>query len=165
MSRLHSSQSFSLRHSSGPFIAFGIPILFVIILVVWAEAHRPGAYRSTDFFLQIGALLASYFGLTSFFWRYRIRFDGVAIAQTAPGLKPLTIQMGDISSVRWESARIGGLGAGRPTPRIVIYTRGPYPDRPYIDVSIRHFVADDIRRLMRGIRAARPDLELPHLWV
>jgi hypothetical protein len=35
----------------------------------------------------------------------------------------------------------------------------------FIDVSLKHFNAVDIRLLVRAIRAARPELELPPAWL
>jgi len=47
----------------------------------------------------------------------------------------------------------------------VIYTGNPQGESKFIDVSLKHFAADDIRKLMRAIHQERPDLVLPKHWI
>jgi hypothetical protein len=47
----------------------------------------------------------------------------------------------------------------RPTRRITIYGK----DQQHLDVSLKHFVMADIRRLMQEIKKERPDLTLPNV--
>jgi len=52
----------------------------------------------------------------------------------------------------------------RPFRRITIYAEGAEITK-FIDVSLKHFVAEDIRKLMRKIHDNRPDLSLPKKWI
>jgi hypothetical protein len=48
--------------------------------------------------------------------------------------------------------------------RIAIYGDGSNGHK-WIDVSLKHFAAEDIRRLMRAIHEQRPDLSMPKNWI
>jgi hypothetical protein len=52
----------------------------------------------------------------------------------------------------------------RPSRRIAIYANAAEGHK-WIDVSLKHFADDDIRRLMRAIREYRPDLSIPKNWL
>jgi len=97
--------------------------------------------------------------------RYRVSWKAGAVAQQASGMRDVVIKADQIDRVALESAR-DDIGAAiqmrRPFRRIAIYRQGNSGD--FIDVSLRHFAANDIRRLMRAIQSARPDLTLPEHW-
>jgi hypothetical protein len=90
--------------------------------------------------------------------RYRVFWrDGTVERITANNIKT-TIKAFDISHVVLEqSTGIGMLALRRPVRRITIYGKG----EQHLDVSLRHFALDDIRRLMEVIHKMRPDLALP----
>jgi hypothetical protein len=52
----------------------------------------------------------------------------------------------------------------RPFRRLAIYSEHGSSIK-FIDVSLKHFAADDVRKLMRVIHEQRPDLVLPKNWV
>ena len=52
----------------------------------------------------------------------------------------------------------------RPMRRIVIYAKHADGGK-FIDVSLKHFVAADVRRLMKLIHERRPDLAVPVKWL
>jgi len=155
----------SLRHDLGPFLSLGIVFGSVLAFFLWTRLRHPTASTGRDIALVTVLIVGFYFAITSFYWRYRIRFDGVAITQHAPGIPPITIELGDIERVSLEvGSPIGRWSGTRPMRRIAIYSKHTNRERPFIDVSLKHFVADDIRHLNREIHRARPDLELPAHW-
>jgi hypothetical protein len=97
--------------------------------------------------------------------RYRIFWDNGEIVQKAVAGNLTKIETGEITDVVQETSDIQTLLTfSRPMRRIVIYAR--YADRgKHIDVSLKHFVATDIRKLMKAIHDRRPDLELPEQWL
>jgi hypothetical protein len=160
--RLH---AFSLRHSRRPFIVFGIPFVAVAFLVLAFRISRPAQSPAIEVIFELAALALFYVWITSFFWRYRVRFDGDSITECAVGLAPITIALSNIRAVSCESSPgISGVVAGRPTSRITLHMAVPLGVRPYIDISLRHFIREDIARLMCAIQSARPDLEIPRPW-
>jgi hypothetical protein len=54
--------------------------------------------------------------------------------------------------------------ASRPFRRIAIYAGDPRGTGKFIDVSLKHFAADDVRKLMRIVHDRRSDLILPKNW-
>jgi hypothetical protein len=62
------------------------------------------------------------------------------------------------------TTRLGAMMARRPFRRIAVYAQHGSSTK-FIDVSLKHFAADDIRKLMRVIHEQRPDLVLPKNWV
>jgi len=96
--------------------------------------------------------------------RYRVFWTDDAIIRRASGLPELTLYVRDICRVHIETGS-AGRPFRRPFNRITICPRGGADEKSCIDVSLKHFVADDIRTLMRAIKAARPDLDLPSRWL
>ena len=87
------------------------------------------------------------------------------IWQRAFGRRRVSIAIRDITSVGQETSDTKTLVAmNRPFRRITIQgsTTGVATT---IDVSTKHFVAEDIRRLMHAIQQARPNLLLPQKWL
>ena len=70
------------------------------------------------------------------------------------------VDRSDIASVRMEV----DVSPGRPFRRIALYSHAPKSGQ-FIDISLKHFAAEDIRALMRSIHQQRPDLTLPQHWV
>jgi hypothetical protein len=97
---------------------------------------------------------------------YRIFWRDGAILQKASGGPDVSIRPDEITSVEQETSDVGtALAMRRPFRRIVIYAENPRGEGKYIDVSLKHFLADDVRKLMRAIHARRPDLALPKHWM
>jgi hypothetical protein len=95
--------------------------------------------------------------------RYRIVWTNNEVCQRASGGSNVCIEYGQITRITSEVSKPGEwFAASRPFRRIVIYAQGG--EDKFIDVSLKHFLADDIRELMRAIRIRRPDLELPSHW-
>jgi hypothetical protein len=98
--------------------------------------------------------------------RYRIFWRDGAVVQRASGGADVSIKTGEITRVEQETSDVGtALAMRRPFRRIVIYAENPRGEGKFIDVSLKHFVADDIRKLMRAIHTRRPDLTLPKHWM
>jgi hypothetical protein len=97
--------------------------------------------------------------------RYRIFWTDEEVCQEASGAPRVCIMYGQITTVTSEISKPSELfAASRPFRRIVISTENSRGEGKFIDVSLKHFAADDIRKLMRTIRERRPDLELPKQW-
>lgn len=75
-------------------------------------------------------------------------------------MKDLTLALKDIARVRLET----GVKPGRPLQRLVLCPSDGRDQFTCIDVSLKHFSAEDIRELLQMIRAKRPELELPKGW-
>jgi ribosome-interacting GTPase 1 len=87
------------------------------------------------------------------------------IVQKASGMSDVSIKADKITRIEQEVSNVGTLVRfNRPSRRIVIYAEKPHGECMYIDVSLKHFVADDVRKLMRAIQVRRPDLEFPKHW-
>jgi len=90
--------------------------------------------------------------------------DGI-IWQRAFGKRRVSWAMTDITSIGNEKSDARTLAAmNRPFRRIAI--QGSTAGAPVtIDVSTKHFVTQDIQRLMHTIQEARPDLTVPKKWL
>ena len=97
--------------------------------------------------------------------RYKISLQDGVITQKAFNMTDVVIKIKDISAVKQESSDALTMAKmNRPVQRITIYsdTDGV---QSFIDISLKHFVADDIRRLLRAIQEQRPDLTMPKHWI
>jgi hypothetical protein len=92
--------------------------------------------------------------------RYRILWQNDQIRQIALGKPDVTLSMREIAVVSLEVNTTGG----RPFRRIALYSHHSKSGN-VIDVSLKHFAAEDIRVLMRSIHQQRPDLALPKHWI
>src|SRR5216684_1115817 len=97
--------------------------------------------------------------------RYRIFWENGKIKQIAVYGPPTVIEPSEIRRIMQERSDLQTLLAmRRPSQRIAIYALGPSGHK-WIDVSLKHFAAEDIRRLMRAIHEHRPDLSIPKNWI
>jgi hypothetical protein len=97
--------------------------------------------------------------------RYRIELRDGTIFQKAAGIADVSIKLSDVTFVRLETSDAQTLlSMRRPFRRITIYAKGGERTK-FIDVSLKHFAADDIRQLMRAIHDGRPDLALSKHWI
>jgi vacuolar-type H+-ATPase subunit C/Vma6 len=77
-------------------------------------------------------------------------------------MRDVILSMSEINQVRLEAEL--SLAMRRPFRRIAIYSHHS-KSKKFIDVSLKHFAAEDIRELMRAIHGQRPDLVLPKHWI
>jgi hypothetical protein len=150
-----------LRHSIVPYRTLGA---FFLAMLVWAFV---ASYRSAKWGAFESALLVSaVYSLQIFLglW-YQVGLSDGVIWQRAFGKRRVSIAIRDISSVGQETSDAKTLATmNRPFRRITI--RGSTAgESSSVDVSTKHFVAADIRRLMHIIQESRPDLSLPRQWL
>ena len=150
-----------LRHSIVPYRTLGA---FFLAMLVWAfcVSYRSAKWGTFESALLVSAVysLQIVLGL----W-YQIGLRNGVIWQRAFGKRRVSIAIRDISSVAQETSDAKTLVAtSRPFRRITIQgsTAGA---EGVIDVSTKHFVAEDIRQLMRLIQRERSDLHLPKQWL
>lgn len=91
--------------------------------------------------------------------RYTVTWNGRAIVQTAFGKRSVSISPDAITRIRFETSDTRTLfKANRPYRRVAIYAGDEF-----IDVSMKHFKLDDIRKLIGILRRTRPDLSVVKL--
>lgn len=150
-----------MRRSVQPYAAFGLILVALTALMgfIWIKTRDAGALE----WLPIGWL---FLGAIVFLGsRYRISFlDGV-IVQRAFGAGQVRISTDEITKIQQETSNLGTLvRLNRPFRRITIYGGQHRGKVDYIDVSLKHFVREDVRRLMDAIKRHRPDLTTPTQW-
>jgi len=102
-----------------------------------------------------------YFGL-----KYKIYWTDSEVFQKASGGADIRIKYNEIERIESEVSKLGELlSASRPFRRIAIYAENSRGEGKFIDVSLKHFAADDVRKLVRMIHGRRPDLALPKHWM
>lgn len=151
-----------LRRTINPYVG-QIVILSVVTLGSLLVSVSKGAWG-----LVLSMPVAwIFFGALIFIgMKYKISWDQEMVCQKASGGPDLCIKYDEISEITSEVSKPGELlSASRPFRRIVIYDERRHGKAKFIDVSLKHFVADDIRELMRAIRVRRPDLTFPKHWV
>jgi hypothetical protein len=148
---------FSLKHSSGPYLMVAT-ILLMTMAGTFVVSIRTGQWQLFG---------ASLFGVVVFApWvlinnRYRISWHDNEITQKATGLPNVSIRVSEITAVTRETSNVSTLvRMRRPQSRIVIHAKH-HGGSKSIDVSLKHFVAGDIGKLIRAIREQRPDLAIP----
>jgi hypothetical protein len=152
------AESFALRRSGGPYIGLATILVGVTGLMIFASLETndwaPIASMSVGWF---------FFGVVIYIGtRYRVFWRGGTVVRKASGMASVSIRIDEITRIvqetsdarTWRSFR-------RPFRRITIYADKRLDEGRSIDVSLKHFLADDVRRLMRAIRDQRPDLKLP----
>lgn len=134
-----------------------------VLAVLWSFVI---SLRSDKWGLFEGAfLLLGIYSLqvTMGLW-YRISLRDGVIHQRAFGLPSVSIPLRAITSV---GNRVSNaqklLLENRPLRRLTI-RGGQAGSENFIDVSLKHFVEEDIRSLIGAIRNARPDLVMPRGW-
>ncbi|HEX3673827.1 MAG TPA: hypothetical protein VHU87_06100 [Rhizomicrobium sp.] len=146
-----------LRRTIDPYLGT-LVILALVSAGVWAEAFAIRSWQMALAVPVIWALFGVQFYISS---RYRISWTGEAIRQQAGGGGDVRIAYGDITRVASEFEVPSRHGPTRPMRRIAIYAGQPRHKQTFIDISLKHFAADDIAALMREIQSRRPDLTLP----
>lgn len=153
-------RDFSLRHSIAPYRV--LATLFLLLLG-WSFVD---SYRSRNWgFFQSILLISGCYLLSVLIglW-YGVGLRNGFIWQRAFGGRRVLLPIKDITSIDREMSDVKTLLAmNRPLDRITI--QGNVEGRKVIvDVSTKHFVASDIRRLIQAIHEARPELALPENW-
>lgn len=106
-------------------------------------------------------LVLVYIGL-----KYKIFWTDKEVCQKASGGSRVCIKYADLTKVTSEISKSAEfLSASRPFRRIALYAEGLPGENKSIDVSLKHFVMDDVRELMRTIHDSRPDLVLPDIGI
>jgi hypothetical protein len=163
------SKSFKLRHSLQPYGGFVVIYAALAIFFVIASVTTNNWKDS----VPLLSFLTAAFVILVVFWaflnsRYRVALeDGTLVMQSASLFnksRALTsIKIADITSVKKEiSDTHSAIKLRRPFRRIAIYA-GQGDGAKWIDVSLKHFKLEDIRKLLRGIRDSRPDLDVPEV--
>ncbi|HWB44514.1 MAG TPA: hypothetical protein VG900_03670 [Hyphomicrobiaceae bacterium] len=157
-----STHAFALRRTVAPYVGFLVIMSGVMILLAYVSLKTRDwtPIASVQMAWPLFGVLVWIGTCYRIFWR-----DG-AILQKASGGPDVSIRPDEITSVEQETSDVGtALAMRRPFRRIVIYAENPRGEGKYIDVSLKHFLADDVRKLMRAIHARRPDLALPKHWM
>ena len=154
--------NFALRHNITPYIGFPIilsPILFLSSYVGITKNDWGGFWA----FLLIFCAFFPAYVLFSLRYRVWIADDALHMQAATWNFKPnvRSIKIANISSIQQEvsNARTAA-SLRRPFRRIAIYA--PSKDgTDFIDISLKHFVHADIKKLLEIIRSERPDLSVP----
>lgn len=146
-------KSFRLKRNLSPIMIWVIMIGGIDLMLLLSAFSRKefdfGAIWSIVFISLLAAFII-YQNLC-----YTITWNGASIIQTAFGLHRITIEPSAITAIRSESSNIGTLvRANRPSNRIAIYAG----ENRFIDISLKHFQFDDIRKLVGILHELRPDL-------
>lgn len=152
---------FALRRSTAPYRTLGL-IFFAILLWGFIMSYRSGKWGTFESAVFVFGFYFLYV-LVGLWYRVGLR-DGV-IWERAFGLRRISIKIEDITAVGREISDAKTLVAmNRPYDRIAVQgiVKG---QKTTIDVSTKHFVAADIRQLMRFLQKQRPDLALPKNWL
>jgi hypothetical protein len=147
-----------LRRTVSPYIGQIIILSFVtfFILFISFKMHEYKLLLITPV-IWILFIPLIYFGL-----KYQIFWNDEELFQRVSGQSDVYIKYTEISKVASETSKPNELiTAGRPFRRIVIYAGNAQVGSRFIDVSLKHFVMNDVRSLMRVIHEHRPDLVLP----
>jgi hypothetical protein len=158
---MNTPQKFALTRSIYPYSLYIILCVLIFVITFFA------AIVSHD----IGPILMA-FVVTAFMaammypdTRYRIYWEGNRIRQVSANGDETVIGTDDIIRVAQErSALESRLRFLRPADRITIYGKSEGNEK-YIDVSLRHFTAGDIKKLMHVIHDRHPDLTIPPKWL
>lgn len=150
------SEDFALKRSIRPYIGELIIVGGVAIGAVYV------AFKTSTWSLLEAALVgfALYLFAHYFDSRYRVFWKNGAVGRVATNNSTTTIKASDITKVALEKSDLATmLSMRRPSQRITIYGK----DQQRLDVSLKHFVIADIRRLVQEIRKERPDLFVPNV--
>jgi len=155
------SNDFALRRTIQPYAA--LLIIWLAITFLWIFV----ILKTNDLSGLILIALLWAIGIWSQYGntRYRIFWENGAIRQIAANKNTTTIKASEITRIVQERSDLQTLFSyTRPSRRIAIYGDGSNGHK-WIDVSLKHFAVEDIRRLMRTIHEHRPDLSIPKGWI
>lgn len=149
-----------LRHSSVPYRTLG---MFFLILCLWGfwVSYRAGKWGLFESAILVSGIYSLQIAMG--LW-YRISLSDGVISERAFGKPRVSIAIGDITSVGQPAPDLKTVAAmNTPLRRVTINGRAAGIPKA-INVSTKHFVAEDVHLLMRAIQQVRPDLVLPPKW-
>jgi hypothetical protein len=158
---MEDAKKIALRRTLQPHAGY-LVICFIVSLIWVLAIYKTGDLGGIGVIALLwSVLLVSQYPNT----RYRIFWNKDEIEQISAYKDVTIIKISDIERIARESSDIRTMRSlTRPPSRITIY--GKNKERPqWIDVSLKHFSAEDIRRLMRAIHEKRPDLSIPKQWL
>jgi len=147
-----------LHRTVTPYVGQSAIIAAVTVLLAFVAIMKAqwGLLWAVGLIWVLFALYVIFSGL-----KYRIFWNEEGLTMSASGGADRRISFDEITEVRRETAKTDEfLSQARPFRRLVVLGPRRDPDTR-IDISLRHFRASDIDRLMTEIRARRPDLTLP----
>jgi hypothetical protein len=143
-----------LQRSIQPYADIGLACCLLLVMLTFISAET----KTWSPILEFGWLpLLLFAGWVFIGWRYQISYDDEQIVMHASGSVPTSIGFSEISQVQKEIS----IGRGRPFRRIVVYAQ--HSSGKFIDVSLKHFVLRDVRKLIQAIKNHRPDLVTPEV--
>ena len=147
-----------LRRTITPYVGQAVIFAGITLFIAYVATKT----SQWDFLWTIPMLWALFFfAFVNFGMRYRVFQYDAGIVMSASGGPQRRIQYEEITEVRTD---LGGvreqMGRSRPFRRIVVMGRERHPGSS-IDISLRHFLPQDIDGLLNEIRAHRPDLDVP----
>jgi hypothetical protein len=159
------TKQFTLKHSIQPYVIIGG--IIVLLAIGWLVLGFFGAgWSGFGLVFVIGIFYALKIRFYDF--RYTISFKDNSVIMHVATWSDIpaaltTIKVVDITSIQRETSDLRTIAAQqRVTQRIAIYDQH---HNKFIDVSLKHFVADDIRKLMQTIHKERPSLAIPEGWL
>jgi hypothetical protein len=159
-SGVDATPTFVLRHSIVPYRTLGT---FFLAVMVWGfvASYRSGKWGT----FESAALVAGIYSLQIALglW-YQIGIRKGIIWRRAFGKPRESLELSDITSVGNVTSDTKTMAAlNKPLRSVVI--RGYAQGSPVtIDVSTKHFVTQDLHRLMQIIQEARPEIAVPKKW-
>lgn len=147
-----------LRRTVTPYLGQSVIIAAVTILLVFVALKK----TQWDLLWAVGLIWVLFASYVVFFgMKYRVSWNKEGLTMSASGGPNRSISFDEITEVRRETASADEfLSQARPFRRLVILGSRRDPNA-HIDISLRHFRASDIDRLMTAISERRPDLTLP----
>src|SRR5208337_82088 len=136
--------NFELRRSIRPYMADMVITGIISALFIFAAIKNNNATLLWPVLILIAASAATRWSDL----RYRVFWKNNAVERiTSNGFKT-TIVANDISHMEYETSGPNTLlRLNRPSRRITIYSK----NKEHLDVSLKHFTINDIRRLMQAI--------------
>lgn len=147
----------ALRRTAVPYVGTVVILAAVSLFGAFVAIE----HRQWQIFGALALLWLLYLPTVYIGTRYRILWGEDRIRQIASGGPDIIILMNEIDLVRLEV----DVAAGRPFRRIAIYKGSATSSGSFIDVSLKHFLAEDIRTLMQAIHRQCPRLEMPTHWL
>jgi len=161
MTSEENGQSQHLRRTVSPYMGQNIILSLVTLYLLFVSAK----VRGWSLLLPASVIWLLFSILTYIGLKYKINWTDKEVCQEASGGPKICIPYSEITNVTSEISKPGELlAASRPFRRVAIYAGDPQGAGKFIDVSLKHFAADDVRKLMRVVHDHRPDLILPKNW-
>lgn len=152
----NNQNSFALRRSLRPYWGLVIVASLFTLYGLYYTFSSHDLFGLCVLFGWVFVVFNMWFGM-----RYRIWWDDGEIIQRAVAGNLTKIKINEITDVIQETSDLQTLVTlSRPMRRMVIYAKHVEGGK-FIDISLKHFLAEDIQRLLNEIQEARPDLTVP----